>query len=74
MEPEFNEGDHVLTFNWAKVKKGDVVVFKYKKTLFVKRIVRIGNKIIVEGDNKKLSSKVEPLDGSRIIGKVVVKY
>lgn len=27
MEPQFSEGDRVLTFNWIKPKKGDVVVF-----------------------------------------------
>lgn len=27
MEPYFNPGDHVFTFNWGKVKKGDAIVF-----------------------------------------------
>lgn len=27
MIPTYKPGDHVLTFNWGKIKKGDVVVF-----------------------------------------------
>lgn len=74
MEPKFSEGDHVLTFNWAKPGKGDVVVFKYKEVFFVKRIKSVSNMIYVEGDNKKLSSRIDPLDRSMIIGKVIARY
>jgi len=74
MEPSLRQGDHVLTFNWVKVKKGDVIVFKYKKTFFVKRIIKANNKITVEGDNKSLSSKMELFNSNQIIGKVVARY
>ena len=68
------QGDHVLTFNWAKVNKGDVVVFKYEKTFFIKRILEANNRFTVEGDNKELTSKIGHLDSNQIIGKVIAKY
>lgn len=27
MMPHYKPGDHLLTFNWGKVKKGDVIIF-----------------------------------------------
>jgi signal peptidase I len=104
MEPYLREGDHVLTFNWGKVKEGDVVVFRFftekgspmqrpglgqgdarekglaldkanHATYYIKRITKIsGQSVFVQGDNKKLSSKVGPIKKGQIIGKVVLKY
>lgn len=33
-----------------------------------------GQNIFVEGDNKKLSSKLKPIKFSQIVGKVILKY
>lgn len=75
MEPYLFQGEHVLTFNWAKVKKGDVIVFKRNKTFFVKRIVKVdNNQVRVEGDNKKLSLKMGLFYRNKIVGKVIAKY
>lgn len=75
MQPSFNPGDHVLTFNWATPKLGDVVVFKLGKDLFIKRITKFENgEIKVDGDNKSVSSKFRPIKFSQIIGKVILKY
>lgn len=75
MLPAYKQGDHVLTFNWIKLKIGDVVVFKYEKKNYIKRIVRIlGDSAQVEGDNKNWSSKISPITLRQIVGKVILKY
>ncbi len=75
MEPYLRDGDHVLTFNWVKVKAEDVVVFKIAEGYFVKRVEQVsGEHIVVEGDNRALSSKMEPIKAEQVVGKVVLKY
>ena len=86
MLPVFKPGDHVLTFNWGKIKVGDVVVFKMSKDYFIKRVVKIGkhgqgkvyNKlydyIYIRGDNKAKSAKMKPVLRTQIVGEVVFKY
>ena len=59
MEPAFYDGDHVLTFNWVKPHKGDVVVFNDEGRNLIKRVKKIKDgKFFVRGDNRKYSSKV----------------
>ena len=75
MEPVFYEGDHVLTFNWKNPKIGEAVVVRVEDRNLIKRVVKIiGAKFIVAGDNKRVSSKVGPIEVSKIIGKVIAKY
>ena len=75
MEPAFYDGDHVLTFNWIKPHKDDVVVFNDEGRNLIKRVKKIKDgKFFVRGDNRKYSSKVGPIDPSLIIGKVILKY
>ena len=84
MEPYIRDGDHVLTFNWANPKAGDVVVFGVndigkeqngKKVYWVKRIKNVdGNRIFAQGDNRKVSSKVGLILKSQIVGKVLLRY
>ena len=75
MEPAFYDGDHVLTFNWIKPHKDDVVVFNDEGKNLIKRVKKIKDgKFFIRGDNQKYSSKVGPIDPSLIIGKVILKY
>ncbi len=75
MEPAFVEFDRVLTYNWSTLRKGSVVVFKYEGKVYIKRVDKIADdKIYVSGDNKKKSSKVEPIGFDKVIGRVFLKY
>ena len=75
MEPAFGEFDRVLTYNWSMFKRGSVIVFKWKGTVLIKRIDKIEKgKIYVSGDNKKMSSKIEPISFDKVIGRVFLKY
>lgn len=75
MLPAFKPGDHVLTFNWSLPKIDNVVVFRVKNTLFIKRVKRVKDSLIyVSGDNKQESSQVGPVAANQAIGKVILKY
>ena len=75
MEPNFFDGDRVVTFNWTNFRVNDAVVFRYKTEIYIKRVKKIiDNKVFVEGDNNKLSSRVDPINTEQIIGKVVWSY
>ena len=75
MKPAFYDGDHVLTFNWIKPQDGDVIVFKSNRKNLIKRVKKIKDgKFFIKGDNRRFSSKVDPIESSQIIGKVILKY
>lgn len=80
MLPDFKPGDHLLTFNWGKIKVGDVIVFTSthddrRGVYYLKRIDSVdGDSVHVSGDNKKESSQVGLVRQSQIIGKVIFKY
>ena len=75
MVPVFMPGDHVLTFNWARVSKGDVIVFKSDGKKYIKRITKIkSNLIAVSGDNNARSAKMGTIEKNQIVGKVIFKY
>ena len=75
MMPAFRPGDHVLTFNWGRIDLGDVVVFNLEGKNLIKRVDKIvDNCLYISGDNKKQSSKMEPVKKDQIVGKVILKY
>ena len=79
MEPTISSGPSVLVSNISyvisKPKIGDIIVFRNKEKIFIKRIVKIGkDKYFVKGDNSKdsLDSKSFGwVDGKKIAGKVI---
>lgn len=75
MLPKYKSGDHVLTFNWGRVKSGDVFVFIKDKVNYIKRVDKIEDDFVyLSGDNKEKASKIWKIEKSKIIGKVVLKY
>lgn len=75
MHPTFQEGDEVLIWKFSKVKKGDVVVFKYKSKYLIKRLSKIKKEeIFVKGDNKEDSLKIDSIRKKDILGKVICKF
>jgi len=75
MEPFLRQDDHVVTFNWSKPKKNEVIVFTSDGKYFVKRVDRIlKNQFFVSGDNRQMSSKLDPIGRKQIVGKVIIKY
>lgn len=75
MVPAFRPGEKVLSYNWGTIKKGSVVVFNKGTKVYIKRVDKIvDDKIHVSGDNKKLSSKVEPIGFDKLIGRIFIKY
>lgn len=74
MEPNYTQGEHVLTFNWVEPKKGQAIIY-FEGKYFIKRIKSINNNLIeVAGDNIKMSAKMKPIKKDQIIGKVILKY
>lgn len=74
MLPAFKPGNHVLTFNWTKLKAGQVIVFKKEKKCFIKRILEIkADQYQVIGDNYQKSQITNVAEG-QIVGKVIWKY
>ena len=78
MLPELMPGDHILTFNWGKIGKNDLVVFRRdvrESKYLVKRVDIVkGDKIFASALNKKLSRQEYKIDTRNVIGKVVFKY
>lgn len=79
MQPELNDGDRVVVFNWAysfsRPKVGDVIIFRSGDKTYVKRITAAAkNWFVVEGDNRSDSKKMPPINRSTIIGRVAWKY
>lgn len=74
MLPAFKPGDRVLTFNWAKPKVGDVIIFFGGGRYYLKRIRGFDSGLIaVVGDNPK-SSNMGPIKRNQIIGRVILKF
>ena len=81
MEPAIKNGEKVLAtplfYLFKNPKINDIVVFKFRGEILVKRVVAFGdNKYFVEGDNKKdsLDSKsFGLLTKNQILGKVIIK-
>lgn len=64
-----------IPYLFRKPKIGDIVVLKREERYIIKRIVKIaGNKIFVEGDNKKASTDSRNfgwIERREIVGKVI---
>ena len=78
MLPKFKPGDALIvsTFPYlvSSPKIGDVISFKHRDKIMVKRIKKISpDKIFVEGDNTKDSLKVGWINKRVITGKVIGK-
>lgn len=77
MSPNLKEGTDILTFNWNKIKVGDVVVIKNEGKEIVKRVQSInGREVFVQGDNKEGSTDSRhfgPINIDQVVGKVVYR-
>lgn len=77
MSPFLKTRDRVLVIRFLKPKIGDVVVFKFNKRYYIKRVAQIkDNEYFVTGDNKKESvdsRRFGWIDKKDIIGKVIYK-
>lgn len=77
MQPTIKEGNLIIAssipYFFSKPEKGDIVVFKQKGKLLLKRIIKIeGGLIKTEGDNKADSLKTNLLKRSQILAKVIL--
>lgn len=81
MEPAIKNGEKILAtplfYLFKSPKINDIVVFKFRGKVFVKRIILFkDNKYFVEGDNKKDSIDSKDfglLSRNQILGKVIIK-
>ncbi len=74
MMPYLSPGESVLVLTVLKIKKGDVVVFKYNAQHMIKRVTQIqDNDVFVEGDNKRDSLAIGKISKRDIMGKVLFK-
>lgn len=77
MEPSLHNDDRVVTWNWGRLKKNDVVVFLKGGLTMVKRLAeRDGKKWLVRGEN--LTESTDSLDFGGveerdIVGKVIFR-
>ena len=75
MLPKFRPGDHVITFNWLRPKRGDAIVFNNNSKQYLKRIDKLNKeRIVVSGDNKARSAIMNPITKEQVIGKVLLSY
>ena len=79
MMPALKPGDHVLTFNWGKYRKNDLIVFKRneaaKGQYYLKRVDNVkGDQVMASAENKKISTRVYKVNRGQIVGKVILKY
>lgn len=76
MQPLINPGQSVLVsslpFIFKNPQIGDVVVLKANNKLLIKRISKTSqNRFLVEGDNTGDSKKIDWIEKSQILGKVI---
>lgn len=77
MLPILKPNDRVLVSSIPylifKPKTNDIVLFKHKNIIMIKRIEEIKyEKISVSGNNSSDSLKIEPISRSKILGKVIL--
>lgn len=75
MEPTFCEFDRVFTYNWGKIQKGSVVVFKRKGEYLIKRVKELkGGSVVAVSDNRAVAKKVYAVKLADVVGRVFLKY
>lgn len=75
MMPGYFEGDHVLTFNWAIPKVGDVVVFQKDCVFLIKKLIKISSDIFeAKGDNQEEGQRIYRFGHKQLVGKVILRY
>ncbi len=75
MEPIFREFDRVITYNWGKIQKGSVVVFKQDSQFLIKRVKELeSDSCVAVSDNKKLAKREYKVKLADIIGRAILKY
>lgn len=75
MVPQFRPGNHVLTFNWVKLKVGNAVVFQANGRFFIKRLTKVSsNSFEAKGDNQKESLRIYRFESKNLVGRVILKY
>jgi len=75
MEPVFCEFDRVITYNWGKIQKGSVVVFRHGSLYLIKRVKELGtDSVVAVSDNKKLAKREYKVKLADIIGRAILKY
>ena len=81
MEPIIHQNETVLVssilYLFSKPRIGDIVAFRNKNSVFIKRIAKIDQrKYFVKGDNSRDSldsRKIGWISRKEIVGKVIVK-
>lgn len=76
MEPTLKQGKGILAsslpYLFFKPKAGEIIAFKSKNNLIVKRIKAVReNKYLVQGDNKSDSKEFGWIEKGQIIGRVI---
>lgn len=79
MVPTLQQGQDVLSFNWAylskKPKVGDIVVIKFKGKEIIKRVHKLSDReVVVQGDNMDESTDSRDfgaVEMDQIVGKVI---
>ena len=75
MEPGFCEFDRVFTYNWGKIQKGSVVVFRKDSQYLIKRVKDLdSDSCVAVSDNKKLAKQKYRVKLVEIIGRAILKY
>ena len=78
MEPEIKNGSFFIAskipFIFRDPKVGDIVLFKSKNKIIIKKIMKIiSNNYYIEGINKADSKKFGPIKKQEILGKITIK-
>ena len=78
MAPTFNDGDAVLAYRTRRVRRGDVVLARFRRRpdlLVVKRAIRpSGHGWWVEGDNVFASDDSRKYGEAVVLGRILFRY
>jgi phage repressor protein C with HTH and peptisase S24 domain len=78
MAPSYKNGDKVVLFNWGRISKGDVVIFRKENIDMMKRVVdKSSAGFEMRGDNAAESTdsgEFGPVEKTKVVGRVLFKY